>query len=94
VNLGKDNYTVKKEKRFLYNWYRNTFKPENLKQKNVESINLEDYRIHYPFPNINASSEEAEKILTFILFKIRGEQFVLIECMVLALGLSNQIICS
>ena len=32
VNLGSEK-TVKKEKRFLYDWYRNAFKPENLKQR-------------------------------------------------------------
>ena len=78
VNLGSEK-TVKKEKRFLYDWYRNAFKPENLKQKNIDFNNLDFGRALYPFPNMQDYSEEAEKILKFILYKIRGEHFALIE---------------
>ena len=69
VDLGS-GAPINSEKRYLYNWYRSTFKVEALQS-------LGDYRMQYPFPNVYEYNDISENILKFVLFKIRSDQFAI-----------------
>jgi hypothetical protein len=46
----------------------------------------------FPFPDVDKDSDESKKILKLIILQIRSESYNLIQLMIFALRLSNQIL--